>query len=247
MLRGGSGALVAGYKTALREPQAGEYSVTRLAGRQVAETSSLVATFPRPAEPLVVYEFDACPFCKKVREMASYLDLDILFKPAPQGGPTFRPEGAALRKAQDGKAGFPFLVDPNTGVQMGESDDIIAYLAKTYGNGEVPLMLRLGVLTALTAGLCSLPRAGRGARYRPARMPEQPLVLWGYESSPFVRLVKERLCELELPHVMRNCARGSPKRQEVFDAYGKFQVPFLQVRVGWAAWDGSRGVGAGAC
>ena len=59
-------------------------------------------------------------------------------------------------------------------------------------------------------------------------MPAQPLVVWGYEPSPFVRLVKEELCELELPHLFKTCARGSPKRQEVFDAYGKFQVPLLE-------------------
>ena len=26
-----------------------------------------IKTFPRPAQPLIMYEFDACPFCKKVR------------------------------------------------------------------------------------------------------------------------------------------------------------------------------------
>lgn len=43
--------------------------------------------------------------------------------------------------------------------QMYESDDIIAYLFKQYGDGEVPLALRLGGLTTAT---CSL---GLAARY----------------------------------------------------------------------------------
>ena len=71
-------------------------------------------------------------------------------------------------------------------------------------------------------------RAGRGGKYRAAKMPKEPLVIWGYEPSPFVRLVRERLTELEIPHLFKTCARGSPKRQEMFDQYGKFQVPFMQ-------------------
>lgn len=46
------------------------------------------------------------------------------------------------------------MIDPNNaGVAMYESDDIVNYLYKTYGSGEVPLALRLGPLTALTASL----------------------------------------------------------------------------------------------
>lgn len=42
--------------------------------------------------------------------------------------------------------------------------------------------------------------AGRGSRVRASRQPEQALVLWGYDASPFVNLVKETLSELELPY-----------------------------------------------
>jgi hypothetical protein len=35
---------------------------------------------------------------------------------------------------------------------------------------------------------------------RPNKQPAQPLVLWGYDASPFVNLVKETLSELELPY-----------------------------------------------
>lgn len=103
-----------------------------------------------------MYEFDACSFCKKVREMCSILDIECLYKPCPQGSPNHRPE--AIKKS--GKSMFPYMEDPNTGVSMLESDDIIKYLAETYGDGEVPLMLRLGVGTALTAGFSALPRCG---------------------------------------------------------------------------------------
>lgn len=41
---------------------------------------------------------------------------------------------------------------------MLESDAIISYLFNTYGDGKVPLGLRLGPLTALSCGLAMLPR-----------------------------------------------------------------------------------------
>lgn len=41
---------------------------------------------------------------------------------------------------------------------MYESDAIITYLFDQYGDGEVPLALRLGYFTTLTAGLALAPR-----------------------------------------------------------------------------------------
>jgi hypothetical protein len=70
---------------------------------------------------------------------------------------------------------------------------------------------------------------GKGSKYSPSTLPDEPLVLWGYEPSPFVRLVRERIVELEIPHIFKTTTRGSAKRQEMFDKYGKFQVPFLEV------------------
>ena len=57
-----------------------------------------------------------------------------------------------------GKSQFPYMVDPNTSQQMGESDDIISYLYNEYGDGNVPLLLKLGPLTAISNGLALLPR-----------------------------------------------------------------------------------------
>lgn len=34
-----------------------------------------------------------------------------------------------------GAAAFPYMVDPNSKISMGESDDIINYLYETYGEG----------------------------------------------------------------------------------------------------------------
>ena len=48
----------------------------------------------RPERLLELYEFEACPYCRKVREALSVLDLGALIHPCPKGGPRFRPEAA---------------------------------------------------------------------------------------------------------------------------------------------------------
>ncbi len=55
-------------------------------------------------------------------------------------------------------------------------------------------------------------------------LPEQPLQVWMYDASPFVKLVREVLCELEIPYLLKSAARGSPKRDELFERVGHFQV-----------------------
>uniref|UniRef100_A0A453QHA8 GST N-terminal domain-containing protein n=1 Tax=Aegilops tauschii subsp. strangulata TaxID=200361 RepID=A0A453QHA8_AEGTS len=119
----------------------------------------------------------SCPFCRKVREMVAVLDLDVLFYPCPQKGPTFRPKVLEM----GGKKQFPYMVDPNTGVAMYESDDIIKYLADTYGDGTVPIMLSLGLFTTITAGLAMIWRVWKGSSYTVSKLPPQPIEIWAYE------------------------------------------------------------------
>jgi hypothetical protein len=47
---------------------------------------------PRPERPLELYEFEACPYCRKVREALTVLDLEAMVYPGPRGGPRFREE-----------------------------------------------------------------------------------------------------------------------------------------------------------
>jgi glutathione S-transferase len=178
---------------------------------------------PRPERPLELYEFEGCPFCRKVREALSILDLDALVQPCPKNGPRFRPE--VIRRG--GKALFPYLVDPNAGVEMYESDDIVRHLFTRYGDGAVPRGLALGLLTDFASTVASTARFGIGVRYRSARRPKAPLELWSFEASPYCRIARERLCELELPYVLHNVAKGSPKRDAFVRRAGKMQVPYL--------------------
>jgi glutathione S-transferase len=178
---------------------------------------------PRPRQPVELYEFEACPYCRKVREALSILDLDAQIRPCPKNGPRFRPQVVE----RGGKAQFPYLVDPNTGKEMYESDDIVRYLFERYGEGGVPLALAAGPLTLATAAAAGVWRPGFGARYRPARVPEQPLELWSFEASPFCRIVREALCSLELPYLLHNVAKGSPRRDAFVERSGRMQVPYL--------------------
>ncbi|KAF8753133.1 hypothetical protein HU200_011789 [Digitaria exilis] len=224
-LRLGTGVFVLGYSPSFVSPSeipSDQYALEF--GSWKVKEESKIGQCKRPEKPIEIYEFEGCPFCRKVREMVSVLDLDVLFYPCPQKGPTFRPKVLEM----GGKKQFPYMVDPNTGVAMYESDDIIKYLADTYGDGSVPIMLSLGLLTAITAGLATLGRLGRGNSYTASKIPPKPIEIWAYEGSPFCRLVRETLVELELPHLLHSCARGSPKRQEFFKKMGTFQAPYIE-------------------
>ncbi|KAG6541619.1 hypothetical protein Mapa_017012 [Marchantia paleacea] len=223
-LRLGTGAFVNGYKVGFvsaNEFPSEKYSFFEIAGKKLVETGKPGA---RPEKPIELYEFEGCPFCRKVREIVSVLDLDVLYYPTPQNGTTFRPKAIAV----GGKKQFPYMVDPNTGVSMYESDDIIKYLVENYGDGSVPLALSLGPITTITAGLAMLGRAGKGGKYTPSQLPAEPLRLWAYEPSPFCKIVRETLVELELPHYYYSTARGSTKRDELLLRTGHFQVPYLE-------------------
>ena len=185
--------------------------------------AGLSALGSRPAQPLELFEFEACPYCRKVREALTALDLDVVIRPCPKGAPRFRED----LKQRGGKALFPYLVDPNTGKEMYESDEIVAYLYQEYGSGAPPLLLRSGPLNMATTALASAWRPGFGAKYRQARQPEQLLELFSFEASPFCRIVREKLCELELPYLLHNVAKGSPKRAAFIERTGKMMVPYL--------------------
>ncbi len=175
----------------------------------------------RPEAPVILYEFEGCPFCRRVRAALSELDLEAEIRPCPKGGARFRPEVAR----RGGKAQFPFLVDPATGAELYESSEIVAYLYDRYGDGRPPLTL--GPVGLLPFQLTSVARGLAGVRVRPSSAPARPLELWSFEASPYCRLVRETLCELELPYRLHNVAKGSPSRPAFVARSGKMQVPYL--------------------
>ena len=200
-----------------------------------------------PEKLLKLYDIEASPYCRLVREVLTELDLDALILPCPSGGKRFRAEAEAL----GGKQLFPLLSDENTGTVLYESADIIEYLTRTYGK---PASAKgwtrpLAVGTSyLSSALLWRPGGITGMAARPSRAPEKPLELYSFESSPFSKRVRARLCELELPYVLRNTGKGAwtdmgppsfrdrlfkgPKdttrnRKWLAERTGKVQVPYL--------------------
>lgn len=196
----------------------------------------------QPERPLELYDMENCPYCRLVRETLTELDLDAMIYPCPKRGTRFRP----VMKELGGKHQFPFLVDPNTGTQLYESADIIDYLWRTYRDRPAPKGLR--AVEVATSNLSCATRPQHGYRMRPSQAPEKPLELYSFESSPYSRPVREILCELEIPYLLRNTGKaewqqlGPPEvrttffkdrpikgrnRLRLFELTGRQQVPYL--------------------
>lgn len=196
-------------------------SVARL-GRGV------VALWParEPALPLELFQFEVCPYCRKVREALSELDLDYVSRSGARGASS-REEVVA----RGGKAQFPYLFDPNTGVEMYESEDIVDYLHATYGKGPRARWRRLlSPLDTANSAVASALRV-RSRTVRPGlagrASPERRLELWSFEGSPYCRKVREALDELGLDALVHNVAKRGRRRPALVALGGKMQVPFL--------------------
>jgi glutathione S-transferase len=199
----------------------------------------------QPPLPLRLFDIEASPWCRAVREVFTALHLDVEIYPCPKGGTRFRPEAERL----GGKQLFPLLVDPNTDTVMHESQDIIDYLFATYGGRRTPRAFQGSRLKPAFSVVSSAARGLRGLRVRPARQPEQLLDLWSFEGSPYSRLVRERLCEMEIPYTLHSMGKehwleAGPatrrlkpgpyvptpggKRAAFFAEHGTVQVPYLE-------------------
>ena len=73
-----------------------------------------------------LYYTQSCPYCVKVRSFLEKEGTPYVSKELPK----FREELRAL----GGKTQVPFLNDPERGVKMYESDDIIAYVREHYSS-----------------------------------------------------------------------------------------------------------------
>ncbi|CAL5187299.1 unnamed protein product [Lathyrus oleraceus] len=202
-------------------------SVSRFAwGRKsIVESTQINGMASSPPISLQLFEFEACPFCRRVREAMTELDLSVEVYPCPKGSVRHR---EVVRKT-GGKEMFPFLIDQNNGVTMYESSDIVKYLFEQYGKGRSP---SLGLLesTIFTGWMPTILRAGRGmslwerSRVEP---PPRKLELFSYENNPNARIVREALCELELPYILQNVGEGSRRTKLLLDAAGSKEVPYF--------------------
>ena len=207
--------------------------------------------FPQqPEKPLQLYEFEGSPFCRRVREVLTLLNLDYEVYPCPKGGEKYR----KIVQEKGGKQQFPFLVDENSGVALYESQDIIHYLFQHYGKtGKTPQKFAHYPQLPVVALAGTLVNGARGIwinkKIIDRAAPAELLELWGFEASPFTRVVRATLAELELPFIYHNVAKerwqdmgpavlrfkpgkyqalAGGKREKVMNVMGRdIQVPYL--------------------
>ena len=179
-----------------------------------------LAPYESPESLPKLYEFEACPFCRRAREAVTALDLEVEIYPCGRGS-----RHRAAAKALGGKEQFPLLVDGER--VLYESEDIVAYLAGKRGAAPEALADGGGAAPSLAA---TALRFGRGAAVSPAApaaAPAKLLELYSYDGNQFCRLVREALCELDIPYVLRSAGKGSPRRAALEALAGSSQCPYL--------------------
>lgn len=161
-----------------------------------------------PEQPLILYEFEGCPFCRFAREAASEVGVTTIVRPCPRGGKRFRPAVKEL----GGKSQFPYFIDPNTDIAIYESADIAVYLYKTYGvNVNRPVLHWLGPINLFLSQMATLVTFMAGGFAKRSKVPDAPLEFYGSERNVGARLVRQTLCEMELEYVWRPQYAGAPR------------------------------------
>eukprot|EP01087_Luapelamoeba_hula_P022825 TRINITY_DN8283_c0_g1_i1.p1 TRINITY_DN8283_c0_g1~~TRINITY_DN8283_c0_g1_i1.p1 ORF type:complete len:290 (-),score=66.19 TRINITY_DN8283_c0_g1_i1:79-903(-) len=183
----------------------------------------------RPAKLLKLYDIEGDYECRRVREALTTLDLDCIILPCPRKGTTYRAEAEKLA----GRADFPLLFDANTDSKIYGADAIVAHLFKAYGKGGVPFMMRHPFIR-LFCFIATLLRGFRGLWFVQRQRNNKitiddttSLELYSYEGSAHCRLVREVLCEMEIPYLLHNVGKRSPSRVAFVKRSGRMMVPYL--------------------
>lgn len=91
--------------------------------------SESTADVPGEDDPTItLYRLQACPFCERVARKLSEYDLDYQSRFVE---PLHSKRNAVKRVS--GQRAVPVIVDDRTGVTMSESERIVQYLDRTYG------------------------------------------------------------------------------------------------------------------
>lgn len=197
-----------------------------------------------PEQRPVLFDREGDAECRLVREALTELNLDVDIYPMPEGGDRYL---AKLREL-GGHDSIPFLYDPNTGGKHTGADAIITYLFRRYAQAEAPKALKAGIVNVLASRLATEVRRGAGVSAFPSKHPEQMLTLYSFESSPYSRMVREKLCELQIAYTLVNLGKQqradmgpakarltlkpyqplpNTKRDAFFREHGDVQVPYV--------------------
>ncbi|MCB0338175.1 MAG: glutathione S-transferase N-terminal domain-containing protein [Bdellovibrionales bacterium] len=76
-----------------------------------------------------LFQFESCPYCRKVREKLESLEVDYICRPLGRKG---RNREELLKIG--GKVQVPFLVDNERSLRLYESEDIIEHLELNFGS-----------------------------------------------------------------------------------------------------------------
>ena len=159
-----------------------------------------------PSKTLELYDCENDPECRPVREALTVLDLEVMVYPVPRNGKRFQKQLTAM----SGSDRVPFLHDPNTGECLQGAEVIVNYLYAQFApEGEKAPMNLLAL-----ASIASTLRGSKGKDARPGKTPRQPLELYSFEASAFTRLVRETLCEREIPYLLHNVGKSPGKMVE---------------------------------
>jgi len=205
--------------------------------------TSATRSMTQPETLPVLFDREGDPDCRVVREALTELDLNVTIAPCPIGG-----KNIALLRKESGSQVLPRLYDPNTERNLIGKNAVLEYLFEEYAKKGVPSRYNNSPLDRLRSSTATMIRLNRGVKACPARPAEQPLTLYSFESSPYSRPVRERLCELELPYVLINLGKQQwadmgpakprltmgpyrplpgTKREAFFEEHGNVQVPYL--------------------
>ena len=198
-----------------------------------ARAASRTETRPR----LELFEYEASPWCRLVREHITYLGLSVTVYPCPRetlraegafsANSRFRQKASELNASKCGDLQFPLLVDrthaSGSPLVLTESSAIITHLWKRYGKGverpkvdkllsggTLPFPIRFALLAA-PSGLRFWPSCGL-LRTPSSFDPDvhQHLELHNQaESCADSRLIRERLSTLEIPCVYHVAQGGA--------------------------------------
>ncbi|GLQ31930.1 glutathione S-transferase N-terminal domain-containing protein [Litoribrevibacter albus] len=182
-----------------------------------------------PADDIVLFDRELCPECRTVRQAVTELNLDVMVYPCPEEGDRFK----SLLEELSGSIQLPFLFDKNSGQKLVGKDAILEYLFKEYGQKEVPEKYTSqrfnGLLEPVVEFSIEALRLKKGKSAKLSNLPEQPLILYSFESSPFSRPVRERLCELEIPYKLVNL--GKQQRADMGPAGFRMHTgPYVPVK-----------------
>ncbi len=197
-----------------------------------------------PKQPLQLFDCEGDAACRLAREALTELNLDAMIYPCPTDGHRHLPRLQDL----SGGVEIPFLYDPNTNKKLTGAKAIVTYLFRHYRLTEAPEALRETAVNRIKSLLASGVRLNAGRRAIPSRNPAQYLTLYSFESSPYSRMVREKLCALELPYLLINLGKQqradmgpanfrftlkpyrplpNTKRATFFAQHGNVQVPYL--------------------